>query len=45
MLENQGAPWYPFIEVQHPINVLIEAELRQLAENCVEDIVRLLTRP
>ena len=44
MLENQGAPWYPFIEVEHPINIRTETELRQIAENATEEIVRLLTR-
>ncbi len=45
MLENQGAPWYPFVEVEHPINVRTDAELRQLAENATEEIVRLLSQP
>ena len=45
MLENQGAPWYPFIEVEHPINIRTDAELRQIAEDAADDIVRLLTRP
>ena len=44
MLENQGAPWYPFVEVEHPINIRTETELRQIAENATEEIVRLLTR-
>ena len=45
MLENQGAAWYPFIEVEHPINIRSDEELRQMAEKVTEDIVRLLTRP
>jgi hypothetical protein len=43
MLENQGAEWYPFVEVEHPINILSDEELRAMAEAAVEEIVRLLT--
>ena len=45
MLENQGAEWYPFVEVEHPINIRSETELRAMAEAAVEEIVRLLTGP
>ena len=43
MLENQGAAWYPFIEVPHPINIRTDEELREMAEAAVDEIVRLLT--
>ncbi len=45
MLENQGAEWYPFVEVEHPINIRSETELRAMAEAAGEEIVRLLTGP
>ncbi|MDP6349751.1 MAG: hypothetical protein QGG58_08255 [Chloroflexota bacterium] len=43
MLENQGADWYPFVEVEHPINIRNDEELRAMAEASVEEVVRLLT--
>lgn len=43
MLENQGADWYPFVEVEHPINIRNDEELRAMTEASVEEVVRLLT--
>lgn len=45
MLENQGAAWYPFVEIEHPINIRSEDELIRMSEQAIEDIVRLLTQP
>jgi hypothetical protein len=45
MLENQGAAWYPFVEIEHPINIRSEDELIRMSEQAIEDIVRLLIQP
>ena len=43
MLENQGASWYRFVEVAHPINILEDDEIDELVSGSVGEINALLT--
>ena len=43
MLENQGASWYRFVEVAHPINILDDDEIDELVGGSVREITALLT--
>jgi len=43
MLENQGAPWYRFVEVAHPINILEDDAIGELATRSVGEVTALLT--
>ena len=43
MLESQGAPWFKYAEVPHPINILDDEQAGKVAAAVVEDLVELLT--
>ena len=43
MLENQGASWYRFVEVAHPLNILEDDEIDELVRGSLGRITALLT--
>ncbi|MDP7620160.1 MAG: hypothetical protein QF652_07960 [Dehalococcoidia bacterium] len=43
MLKNQGASWYRFVEVAHPINILEDHEIDDLVGRSLHEISALLT--
>jgi hypothetical protein len=44
-LGNQGAGWFRFLEVSHPINILNEQQLAELAGGVAAQLVQVLTEP